>query len=195
MVRNGDMIYGYTVLAVANGIALAHSQSAPDPYVVWHIDADGQCVYGGRYTADAEDAEWDFCAKAFPWFEDNVNINMIEDEDELKDPAGFIRSARRAVSDAAKIIDDLISKMDDEKNAPQEDTVEQIYGMLERINENSANRCSGREAVSNTKSLTDEADDKKNAPQEENAEQTPLLVSDIKGRGHRIMRARLYREL
>ena len=128
MVRNGDMIYGYVILAVANGIALAHSQSAPDPYVVWHIDDDGQGVYGGRYTADAEDAEWDFCAKAFPWFEDNVHINMIEDEDELKDPTGFICSARRAVSDAAKLIDELISEMDDEKNAPQEETAERPKG-------------------------------------------------------------------
>ena len=128
MVRNGDMIYGYTVLAVANGIALAHSQTAPDPYVVWRIDADGNGVSFGQYTQNLEDAEWDFCAKAFPWFEDNVNINMIEDEDELKDPVGFIRSARRAVSDAAKLIDELISEMDDEKNAPQEETAERPKG-------------------------------------------------------------------
>ena len=79
MVRNGDMIYGYVVLAVANGIALAHSQTAPDPYVVWHIDADGSGVHTGSYKQTKDDAEWDFCCKAFPWFEDNAPINMIED--------------------------------------------------------------------------------------------------------------------
>ena len=127
-IKNGDMIYGYTVLAVANGIVMAHSDTAPDPYVVWHLDADGCGVWGGKYQPNKEDAEWDFCAKAFAWFEDNVNINMIEDEDELKDPAGFIRSARRAVSDATKLIDELISGMNDEKNAPQEETAERPKG-------------------------------------------------------------------
>lgn len=127
-IKNGDMIYGYTVLAIANGIVMAHSDTAPDPYVVWHLDADGCGVWGGKYQPNKEDAEWDFCAKAFAWFEDNVNINMIEDEDELKDPAGFIRSARRAVSDATKLIDELISGMNDEKNAPQEETAERPKG-------------------------------------------------------------------
>ncbi len=34
MIRNNDIIQGYTVLMVANGIVLAHSETAPDPYVV-----------------------------------------------------------------------------------------------------------------------------------------------------------------
>lgn len=123
-IKNGDMIYGYTVLAVANGVVMAHSDAAPDPYVVWRLDADGCGVWGGAYTQTSEDAEWDFCAKAFAWFEDNVNINMIEDDD-LKDPAGFIRSARMAVSDATKLVDELIDEMDSEKNAPQEEIAEQ----------------------------------------------------------------------
>ena len=32
MIRNNDIIQGYTVLMVANGMVLAHSETAPDPY-------------------------------------------------------------------------------------------------------------------------------------------------------------------
>ncbi|MEI3015487.1 MAG: hypothetical protein V8T38_00005 [Oscillospiraceae bacterium] len=59
MIRNNDIIQGYTVLMVANGMVLAHSETAPDPYVVWHT-ANGNDVYGGKYLPNKEDAEWDF---------------------------------------------------------------------------------------------------------------------------------------
>ena len=77
MIRNNDIIQGYTVLMVANGMILAHSKTAPDPYVVWHTAENGNDVYGGKYLPNKEDAEWDFCTKAFPWFEDNAPINII----------------------------------------------------------------------------------------------------------------------
>ena len=79
MIRNNDIIQGYTVLMVANGMILAHSKTAPDPYVVWHTAENGNDVYDGKYLPNKEDAEWDFCTKAFPWFEDNAPINIIED--------------------------------------------------------------------------------------------------------------------
>ncbi len=41
MIRNNDIIQGYTVLMVANGMVLAHSETAPDPYVVWHTAENG----------------------------------------------------------------------------------------------------------------------------------------------------------
>ena len=45
MIRNNDIIQGYTVLMVANGMILAHSKTAPDPYVVWHTAENGNDVY------------------------------------------------------------------------------------------------------------------------------------------------------
>ena len=58
MIRNNDIIQGYTVLMVANGMILAHSKTAPDPYVVWHTAENGNDVYGGKYLPNKEDAEW-----------------------------------------------------------------------------------------------------------------------------------------
>ena len=51
MIRNNDIIQGYTVLMVANGMVLAHSETAPDPYVVWHTAENGNDVRYLRQTA------------------------------------------------------------------------------------------------------------------------------------------------
>ena len=124
MIRNGDVIQGYTILATANGMALAHSETAPDPYVVWFIDEDGCGVRNGRYQQTKEDAEWDFCCKAFPWFEDNAPVNMIENEaaeridsfnyqlDEAKERVDACRSvideAQAAIDSAYALVEELV---------------------------------------------------------------------------------------
>ena len=129
MIRNGDVIHGYTILSTANGMALAHSETAPDPYVVWFIDEDGCGVRNGRYQQTKEDAEWDFCCKAFPWFEDNAPVNMIEDEaaERIEEFKQCIEDARTALFHAAILVDDMVlehSKLQGKKEAPQEESTE-----------------------------------------------------------------------
>lgn len=141
MIRNGDVIEGYTILATANGMALAHSETAPDPYVVWFIDEDGSGVRSGKYQKTKDDAEWDFCCKAFPWFEDNAPINVIEDRaaeridsfnwhlDEAKDRVESCKSVldeiQQAIDNAAALVEDMVAeheKLVSKKEAPQGDT-------------------------------------------------------------------------
>lgn len=81
MISIGTEIEGYKLIAMANGYVIGHSSTAPSPYAVWQIDDDGKGVCCGHYFTDHEEAEWDFCARAFEWFEDNVNIHMIEDDE------------------------------------------------------------------------------------------------------------------
>ena len=129
MIRNNDVIEGYTILATANGMALAHSKTAPDPYVVWFIDEDGCGVRNGRYQQTKEDAEWDFCCKAFPWFEDNAPVNMIEDEAEkrIQDFNDFLDEAKNAVEMAKALVEDMVlehGRLQGKKEAPQEESAE-----------------------------------------------------------------------
>lgn len=79
MINIGTEIGGYKVTAAANGFALAVSETAPNPFVVWTVDDDGEGVCVGHYFNEREEAEWDFCTRAFEWFEDNVNITITED--------------------------------------------------------------------------------------------------------------------
>lgn len=81
----GTAIQSYAVIAEANGYVMGKSPTAPQPYAVWKVDDDGKGVCAGHYFVDREEAEWDFCARAFEWFEDNVNIHMIEDESDKDD--------------------------------------------------------------------------------------------------------------
>lgn len=81
----GIVIQGYAIIAIANGYAMGKSPTAPSPYAVWQVDDDQQGVCCGHYFVDREEAEWDFCARAFEWFEDNVNINIIEDGEEISE--------------------------------------------------------------------------------------------------------------
>lgn len=131
MIRNNDIIQGYTVLMVANGMVLAHSETAPDPYVVWHTAENGNDVYGGNYQSSKEDAEWDFCMKAFPWFEDNAPITVIEDEvDEIqKTLKSLLQGARECIVGATAKVDELVeeyARLMGKEKAPQEENTEQV---------------------------------------------------------------------
>ncbi len=129
MIRNGDVIQGYMVLAVANGIVLAESKTAPAPYAVWSIDADCNGVHSGSYMRDREDAEWEFCMRAFPWFEDNAPVNMIEDAEEkhITEFKGYLSAAEKAIRAAAASVEAMVAEHGwlEEKEAPQEERAEQ----------------------------------------------------------------------
>ena len=130
MIRNNDIIQGYTVLMVANGLVLAHSKTAPDPYVVWHTAENGDDVYGGKYLPNKEDAEWDFCMKAFPWFEDNAPVTMIEDEAQksIENFKDHLEQARTAIDFAAALVEDMVAEHErliSNKKAPKEENTEQ----------------------------------------------------------------------
>lgn len=139
MIKNGDIIKGYTVMTVANGIALAHSTTAPDPYVVWRIDNDGSGVHSGTYTKSKEDAEWDFCCKAFPWFEDNAPVNMIDDvaEERITEFKDCLNKARTAIDMAALLVEDMVAeryKLVGKKEAPPEESTELEIDYLSSYN-------------------------------------------------------------
>lgn len=141
MIRNGDKIQSYTILATANGMALAHSETAPDPYVVWFIDEDGCGVRSGRYQQTKEDAEWDFCCKAFPWFEDNAPVNMIEDEaaERIEEFQMYLGKARSAIDSAATLVEDMVLEhgmLQGKKEAPQEKGAEPEIDYLSSFNFN-----------------------------------------------------------
>ncbi len=131
MIRNNDIIKGYTVLMVANGMILAHSKTAPDPYVVWHTAENGDDVYDGKYLPNKADAEWDFCMKAFPWFEDNAPITVIEDEvDEIQKTLKYLlQGARECIVGATAKVDELVeeyARLMGKEKAPQEENTEQV---------------------------------------------------------------------
>ena len=119
MINIGTEIGGYKVIAAANGFALAESKTAPNPFVVWTVDDDGEGVCVGHYFNEREDAEWDFCARAFEWFEDNVNITFTEDtavskgkKALLRECLGGIIEAREAVTKAAQMVDEMCGELD-----------------------------------------------------------------------------------
>ena len=131
MIRNNDIIQGYTVLMVANGMVLAHSKIAPDPYVVWHIAKNGNEVYDGKYMLIKEDAEWDFCMKAFPWFEDNAPVTMIEDEvDKTQKTLKYLlQGARECIVGASAKVDELVkehARLMGKEKAPQEGNADPV---------------------------------------------------------------------
>lgn len=135
MIRNNDVIHGYSVLAIANGIALAHSKTVPDPYVVWHITEDGSDVYDGKYMQNKEDAEWDFCMKAFPWFEDNAPVTMIEDEvDKTQKTLKYLlKGARECIVGASAKVDELVkehARLMGKAKAPQEENAEPVIDYI-----------------------------------------------------------------
>lgn len=68
---------GYTVIAnYNNSYVLAYSKKAPDPYVVWNLDRDGDTV-NGRYRSDLESAQKEFTASCFQWFYEPVTQDQI----------------------------------------------------------------------------------------------------------------------
>lgn len=75
------IIANHVVVAISEKAVLAVNfhPEAPEPYVCWLIGADGT-VHTGRYFTDRMEAEWCFAARSFEWFEDNAQINMIDQE-------------------------------------------------------------------------------------------------------------------
>ena len=147
MIRNNDIIQGYTVLMVANGMVLAHSKNAPDPYVVWHIAENGDDVYDGNYLPNKEDAEWDFCMKAFPWFEDTAPVTMIEDEvDQTHITLKYLlQGARECIVGATAKVDELVkehARLMGKEKAPQcspaEQKINKIVAHVTEIIENNS---------------------------------------------------------
>lgn len=134
MFRMHEIIGGHCVLAVSEKAVLAKSTApdAPEPYVCWLIDADRNGVHTGKYFVEQMDAEWCFAARSFEWFEDNVNINMIEDKpdystDDTKQielMEASIRKARAAVHEFAIDINKLNQSAEERNNAPQPESEE-----------------------------------------------------------------------
>lgn len=116
----GDTVESYKIIAVVNGYAMGKSVTAPNPYAVWIIDDDGEGVCCGHYFNDREEAEWDFCARAFEWFEDNVNIHFIEDGESIekcKEPPeqkliGGLKKIREDIAAAARLVDEMSDEVD-----------------------------------------------------------------------------------
>lgn len=106
-------IQSYVIIAEANGYVMGKSPTAPSPYAVWQADDYGTGVCCGHYFVDREEAEWDFCARAFEWFEDNMYIHMIEDNKPLTDDLiGGLRQIRADLADAAKLVDEMSAEVD-----------------------------------------------------------------------------------
>lgn len=107
------MIQGYTIIAVANGFAMGKSPTAPSPYAVWQVDNDGKGVSCGHYFVDREEAEWDFCARAFEWFEDNMYIHMIDNnEPPADDLISGLKQIRADLANAARLVDEMCAEVD-----------------------------------------------------------------------------------
>lgn len=138
MIKNGCIINGYVVLAIANGIALAYSAKAPSSYVVWRITADGNGVWSGYYTNTREDAERDFCVKAFPWFEgntaeriDSFNWHFGEASERIETCRNILDEIQQEIDSTAALVEDMVAeheKLVGEKNAPQEKSAERPKG-------------------------------------------------------------------
>ncbi len=115
----GSVIQGYVITAMAGGYVMGESPRAPSPYVVWQVDDDGAGVCCGHYFNDREEAEWDFCARAFEWFEDNVNVHMIEDDQESntgqpleRELISGLMKIRADIASAERIVDEMCAIVD-----------------------------------------------------------------------------------
>lgn len=115
MIFIGIKIQSYVIIAEANGYVMGKSPTAPSPYSVWQVDDDGNGVCCGHYFVDREEAEWDFCARAFEWFEDNMYIQMIEDStgEKLEDKLlGGLKKIRADLADTARLVDEMCAEVD-----------------------------------------------------------------------------------
>lgn len=111
----GTIIQGYAIIAVANGYVMGKSPTAPSPYAVWKVDDDDKGVSIGHYFVDCEEAEWDFCARAFEWFEDNMYIHMIEDntDERLEDKLlGGLKKIRADLAETTQLVDEMSAIVD-----------------------------------------------------------------------------------
>ncbi len=114
----GTVIQGYRIFGMANGYVMGKSPTAPSPYAVWQVDNDGKGVCCGHYFVDREEAEWDFCARAFEWFEDNMYIHMIEDDDKGEtEPLerrliSGLQELRSDIAAASRHVDEMCAEVD-----------------------------------------------------------------------------------
>ena len=115
MIVIGMRIQSYMLIAEANGYVMGKSPTAPSPYAVWQVDDDGEGVCCGHYFVDREEAEWDFCARAFEWFEDNMYIHMIEDKPLTDDLIGGLKQIRADLADTARLVDEMSAIVDELK--------------------------------------------------------------------------------
>lgn len=54
----GDMIQSYKIIGMSSDHrVLAKSETAPDSFVVWHLDSDKCGVWGGIYCSTYEQAQ------------------------------------------------------------------------------------------------------------------------------------------
>ena len=108
MIKVGQIIGNREVLSVfENKYCLAKcTEYSPEPYVVWNVDADGEGVHTGRYYVERDDAQWCYAGLCFPWFQDNVHINMIEDE-----PAANVETQSKEILLSISNIIKVCSKM------------------------------------------------------------------------------------
>ena len=108
------VIQSYLIIAKANGYVMGKSPTAPSPYAVWKIDDDGAGVCCGHYFVDREEAEWDFCARAFEWFEDNMYIHMIEDNKQPLDDDLMrrLKQIKADLTNATKLVDEMCAELD-----------------------------------------------------------------------------------
>lgn len=74
----------------------------------------GNDVYGGKYLPNKEDAEWDFCMKAFPWFEDNAPINVIEDNaaEKIDSFNWYLDGAKERIESCRSVLDEIQEAID-----------------------------------------------------------------------------------
>ncbi len=113
MIFIGIKIQSYVIIAKANGYVMGKSPTAPSPYAVWEVDDDGEGVCCGHYFVDREEAEWDFCARAFDWFEDNMYIHMIEDNKPLPDDLiSGLEQIRADLKSTAQLVDEMCAEVD-----------------------------------------------------------------------------------
>ncbi len=109
----GLHVQSYAILAEANGYVMGQSHTAPSPYAVWKVDESGFGVSCGHYFVDREEAEWDFCARAFEWFEDNVYVHVIEDKPPIEqDLVDGLRAIRTDMAKAAQLVGELCAEVD-----------------------------------------------------------------------------------
>lgn len=125
----GKKVQSYVIVAEANGYVMGKSPTAPSPYAVWQVDDDGKGVCCGHYFVDREEAEWDFCARAFEWFEDNMSIHMIEDGEESNETHSIeqqeekdqpladhllegLWEIRESVAAATQLVDEMCEEVD-----------------------------------------------------------------------------------
>lgn len=120
----GFTVQSYTIIAQANGYVMGHSPTAPSAYATWKIDGFGTGVSFGHYFVDREEAEWDFCARAFEWFEDNMYIHVIEDNPPTDNLLDGLKEIKAHIAAAARLVDEMCAEVDRLKERRHNDNID-----------------------------------------------------------------------